>query len=725
MHPTETPRRSRPDRDFAPATSALDGGQGIQAARRAFRSDIQALRALAIGAVVLNHLWPTRFEGGYVGVDVFFVISGFLITSHLFNEVQRTGTVRLGAFYARRIRRLLPAALLVLAVSAAMVALFLPYPRWLRNAAELAASAAYVENWLLSALSVNYSAASDSASVAQHYWSLSVEEQFYLFWPLAILGALWLGMRIHGRSRPRAHLLLALGFIAAASLTASVVFTATAPAEAYFATYTRAWEFAIGGLIALAGQRLWVPRVAADLLSLAGFAAILVAIFAFDSSTPFPGTSALLPVLGTAAIIAAGTGRRRLMHSAVSATAPVQWLGGISYSLYLWHWPLIVIAPFALGSELSGPVRIGILAAALLLAWGTKRFVEDAGQSWRYWSGSVRRSVACMLAGMAIVIAAAGGLATGQAVRAQADSPTAPVADGPCDGPSALQNVSTCPSAFESPTSAVMTAKNEYFYTAPECGPLLDQLSYGDKRTTMRCDFSQGASNPKRVWLVGDSHAQQWQGAVYEIARKRGWLLTTSYYGGCPVADVAFQGFEAAWGARDAERCRRWSREVSTMIEAEAPDLIFTSMAARYQIVDDGSDRPPLEQFVEGLQTNWRRWVAAGSEVLVLADPPLNGKVRDPDCVLLNQANPVDCARPRSEAQPTDPLVVATQGLEQGGVRLIDLTDRFCDERNCYAVVGSVPVYYNADHLNLEYVRMLADDIDSMVDAEPLTADSG
>ena len=513
-----------------------------------FRVDIQALRAIAIAAVVLNHLWPSRFEGGYIGVDVFFVISGFLITGHLFAEVVRTGGVRLGAFYARRIRRLLPAALLVLLVSAILVAAFLPYPRWLRNAAEIAASASYVENWLLSSLAVNYSAASESASVAQHYWSLSVEEQFYLIWPLIMLAAVWAGGRWAMGRANRRWVFVSVVVVAVTSLVASIVFTAASPNQAYFVTFTRAWEFAAGGLIALAGARLRIPRPVADVVAVAGLAAVIWSVFAFDSTTPFPGSAALVPVLGTAAIIAAGTGNARLWHTAVSGSRPVQWLGGVSYSLYLWHWPLIVIVPFALGVEMSDPMRIAILVAALLLAWGTKRFVEDTGQRALWWARSTRRSMAGMVAGVLVIVLAAGALFVGFQIRSAADSPTAALAVGSCVGPRAMDGPAACPAPFGPASSTVMTAKNEYFYTPPECGPLLKDLSYGDKRTTRRCDFSGDDESPDEAWLVGDSHAQQWQGAVYDLARERHWVLTTSYYGGCPSADVAFLGFEGRVG---------------------------------------------------------------------------------------------------------------------------------------------------------------------------------
>ncbi|AZS36156.1 O-acetyltransferase OatA [Microbacterium lemovicicum] len=721
LDPASPPvRRPRAD---GPMTAPVTAAPPAAARPRApFRTDIQALRAVAIGAVVLNHLWPTVFTGGYVGVDVFFVISGFLITGHLWGELERTGRVRLGAFYSRRIRRLLPAALLVLTVAAALVALFLPYTRWARNAGEIAASAGYVENWFLSAMSVNYSALNDSASVAQHYWSLSVEEQFYLIWPLLLAGAvLWGGRRLSGASPRRRRAFTALAVVGVLSFAASVVFTAVTPAQAYFITFTRAWEFAVGGLIALGATLVRVSKPWAQTLSLAGAVAVVASVFLYDHETAFPGVAAALPALGTAAIIIAGTVTRPLWHTRLSAAAPVQWLGGVSYSLYLWHWPLIVVAPFALSMELRTPVKIGILAVALLLAWATKNLVEDPGQRWRWWSGSVRRAVGGMVAGILVVLLCAGALLVGSQLRGADDVPTAALPTGSCVGPDALAPGADCPDAFAAPASVEMTAKNEYFYTPPECGGFLDILSYGDKQTTTRCDF--GAGQPTAdVWLVGDSHAQQWQGAVFDLARERGWRVTTSYYGGCPAADVAFRGFREPWGQPDIDQCVRWSREVAGEIATERPQIVFTSMAAREQIVDDGSGSPEIDQFAAGLERDWTRWADAGSQVVALADPPLNGVVRSPDCLLLAGDDPVSCARPRAEAQPADPLVVAAQAIDRPDVRLIDLTDRFCDASLCYAAVGGLPVYYDADHLNLQFVRLLAPVIASTLDAGPAQA---
>ena len=217
------------------------------------------------------------------------------------------------------------------------------------------------------------------------------------------------------------------------------------------------------------------------------------------------------------------------------------------------------------------------------------------------------------------------------------------------------------------------------FYTPGECGEFLSLLTYGDLKTTHECDFSRGAEDPTRVWLIGDSHAQQWQGAVFDIAEKNGWIVDTSYYGGCPVADVEFIGFRSAWGAADVERCREWSRDLAETVTEDDPDLVITAMASRLQLVDDGTDRPQIDQMSHGLLDYWKRWNDAGIKVLALADPPFNAEVRSPDCVLHNADEPQSCARPRTEAHPADPMVVAGASAGSESISVLDLTDRFCD----------------------------------------------
>ncbi|HEX8865689.1 MAG TPA: acyltransferase family protein, partial [Lentzea sp.] len=516
------------------------------------------LRAIAVLAVVVNHFWPAALPGGYVGVDVFFVISGFLITSHLDREIVRTSRVRLGRFYARRVRRLLPAAFLVLAFSVVTAYLVLPFSRWVANAREAFAAAYYVENWLLAAESVNYSAQSQSASLVQHYWSLSVEEQFYLFWPLLLIGLFKLGRR--------RWVVIGVAVLGALSLGFSVYYTIVSPSQAYFITPVRVWEFAIGAGVALAASRLVLPRVAAGTWAFAGLAMIIATAFVYDHHTPFPGYLALIPAVGTSLVIVSGLRPGKQWHTVVTASWPVQFVGNISYSLYLWHWPVVLLAPFALSGlldkgELTTPWRLGLLVLCLLLAWATKVLVEDVGMSWGPLVRSSKLTFTGMVAGLAVVAVLAVQLQlTYERHVAQAERDVAAVVSSPCHGAGAMIASNGCADPFGPAEVTVMGPANEYWRRAPECAPE-EWISLGKyKHNIVTCDFSGGSAAAEKVWLVGDSHAQQWQPPIFEVARARKWLLRMSYLGACPVANVRISEFrDTPVTEQDADRCASWS----------------------------------------------------------------------------------------------------------------------------------------------------------------------
>ncbi|MPZ84854.1 MAG: acyltransferase family protein [Actinophytocola sp.] len=688
---TEQRRESGPPRTEAARTS------------RGFRTDIQALRAIAVLAVVVNHLWPGSLTGGYVGVDVFFVISGFLISSHLDREIVATGRVRLGRFYARRIRRLLPAAFLVLAFSLVAAYFLLPYPRWEAIAQESFASATYWENWLLAAKSVDYSAADAAASLVQHYWSLSVEEQFYLVWPLLLLGLFLV--------RRRSAQLIGIAVVGVGSLAFSVYYTQASPSEAYFVTPVRVWEFALGAIVALAGARLGLPRIAAGLASFAGLAMIIGSAAGYDHHTPFPGSLALVPTVGTALVIIAGQRPGRQWHTVVTASWPVQFVGNISYSLYLWHWPLILLAPFALkdvlrAGTLPTPYVFAVLGAALLLAFGSKYLVEDRGMALTRHTGA---TFTAMIAGLVAVSTVAYGLAwTYDRLVVQAEREVEVTAQRTvsCHGAQARIPANECREPFGPARVVDMGPANKYYENAPECRAL-DDYMVGSKKTTLVCDFSRGARSPEVVWLVGDSHAQQWQGPMFDLARERRWVLKLSYLGGCPFADIEFSGYHGPAPETNTRPCMEWTAKMADVIADDSPSAVVVSFYAREEFADDGTDRSQTEQYRAGLEPFWKKWTDAGARVAVLSDPPLNAEVRALDCASLNADDPAACAVDRRVAQPPDPLSEVASTSRNPEVSFVDLTNYFCDKRRCYTVVGNVVVYYDANHLNLEFSRSM------------------
>lgn len=709
------PRHAAPP--AAPVVPAAPAG------RSTFRGDIQALRALAVVAVVLNHLWPLRLTGGYVGVDVFFVISGFLITSHLNKEIAATGRVKLGAFYARRILRLLPAAFLVIGTSLVAVRVFLPYSQWTNNARELFASATYVENWVLAARSVDYSAQNEAATVAQHYWSLSVEEQFYLVWPLLLVGASWLARRYaqrHGR-----HVLpTVLGVVALASLAVCVVVTGSSPNQAYFVTPVRVWEFALGGLLAVVASRVAMGRAVAQVASVAGFLLIAGSCVAFGTGTAFPGWAALVPTLGAALVVLAGSAGHALAHERVTGLRPIQFLGDVSYSLYLWHWPLIVVAPFVLGHTLTTTAKIAIAVVALALAWLTKVLVEDPARQWRWARARTARAMVAMVAGIAVVGAASGALLVSADRHGQiaVEREEARASDD-CAGPRALANPS-CPDPFGPADDVAMSETNQYWNDAywneedlpgePTCVEEKSELPGGTPMNFQHCDHSGGDPDAPSIWLVGDSHVQEWERAVFVIAEERGWRVTLAYRGACPPAIVAYAEFRGdAVSPADATGCLDWTRGVQRAVLDDAPDLVLTAAFTREEKVDDGSGRSQDEQYRDGFHEMWQPWIDAGTRVVAIADPPLNAEVRDPECVALNPGDPLVCTVPRDVAAPPDPIVHAGHAVD--GADVVDLTNSFCDAATCYAVVGKVPVFYDPDHINGVYAQLLAPDLEAQL----------
>ncbi|MDD4867341.1 MAG: acyltransferase, partial [Mycobacterium sp.] len=364
-----------------------------------FRPDIEGLRAVAVVAVVVFHAGIPGITGGYVGVDVFFVISGFLITGLLWREVTTTDTVRLDRFYGARARRLLPAAATVGTATAIGAAILLPPLQARGVLVDGIAGALYVGNYRFAAQGTDYLAAG-LPSPFQHYWSLGVEEQFYLVWPVLMIGTAWLVRRLLPRCRDagapeQAPYALALGLIGAASLTAAILWTRASPSWAFFSLPTRAWELAVGGLVALTIPH-WrrLPLRTASIAGWGALALIALTCTQLNARTPYPGTAALLPVLSTALLIGAGcvTGGlgpgRLLCRPAMRAT------GRISYSWYLWHWPVLVLLPALLDKPASLPVRLAGIGLSAALAVITLHLVENPGR----FAAALRRSAKASLA---------------------------------------------------------------------------------------------------------------------------------------------------------------------------------------------------------------------------------------------------------------------------------------------------------------------------------------
>ncbi len=358
---------------------------------RTYRPQLDGIRAVAVLLVVAFHLGFGVFSGGFTGVDVFFVLSGYLISGLLLTEAAGTGGIRIVRFYARRARRLLPAAVLTLVFCVVMDKYTyspIDYPHLRRHAV---AAALYAANWDVASIDNGYFSTDTATSPLVHFWSLAVEEQFYIVWPwvFVLLATRWHGLRL------RAALGIVLAGIFLTSLIWSWVQTDLNGTWAYYSPLTRAWELAAGALLAVCAPALTrlSPRLAA-LASWVGVAGIAVSALLIDTGTPFPGVAALLPVSSTALVIVGGGVPHRTNARSVLGLRPFQWLGALSFSFYLWHWPLLVIPAQMQGAAMPLPANLLLLAVALVLSVLTYRTVENPVRRSRFLARRPRTSIA-------------------------------------------------------------------------------------------------------------------------------------------------------------------------------------------------------------------------------------------------------------------------------------------------------------------------------------------
>ncbi|SCE95741.1 acyltransferase family protein [Micromonospora mirobrigensis] len=672
-----------------------------------FRGDIEGLRAVAVLLVLLGHAGVPRLAGGFVGVDVFFVISGFLITGLLLKEHDRRGRISLTGFYARRAKRLLPAAATVLLATLALTWLLLPRTRWSATAWDVVASAGYAMNWRMAAESLDYATVGQAPSILQHFWSLAVEEQFYLLWPLVMILLGWIAR--HRRRRRDGLLLLGLAAIALPSFGWAL---ATAPTDpsAYYVTTTRLWELAVGAAVAVAaGRSSRVPRAVAAVLAWAGLVAIGASAALVDTASGFPGYAALGPTLGAAAVVGLGSVAGRAGPALLLGQLPLRAVGAISYSLYLWHWPLLVAAGAYLGDLAVGPA-LAVVGASFLPAVLTYRYVENP---LRRSPALTRRPLAALRLGVACTVGAAlSGLlfqllavpgtpgTVPSAIPVQAPAGPAASAPVPSWGAAALGS-----SPRDSPAGIPVDRVDSIFPDPLRVGedvPAAYQRCIVDQATVTarRCVFGDPAGRTT-VALVGDSHAYHWLPALDPAAKRNHWRIVLYAKATCPFveATVIFAG-------RPYETCTRWNASVRAALRGpDRPDLLLTSDAG-YLVVENGRTASSTMALSPKLRQTWRGMVDAGVPVVVLRDGPYHER-NIAECVAENRKRLTRCASPRSrlDSGGGPAQKKAAEGL--AGVHLIDLTDAICPADRCAPVIGGVLVYSDNNHVSATYMATM------------------
>jgi peptidoglycan/LPS O-acetylase OafA/YrhL len=686
----EKPTREQPTREKTQA--------------RGFRPDIQGMRALAVGMVVIYHLYPSLLTGGFAGVDVFFVISGFLITGHLLREYRKTGKVALLDFWGRRAKRLVPAAALVLTVTWVLSRLLLPATRLADTASQIRASALYYQNWQLAWNAVNYLKADSAASPVQHFWSLSVEEQFYLGWPLLFLLAALVALTA-GRTerqteqsieqrRARGHhtALLLAGAIVAGSLWYSVYYTNVNPAGAYFVTTTRIWELGLGGLLALlpAGLSRSIGRF--GLLGWAGLGLVIASAFVLSGTNAFPGYLALLPAGGAAVLILGGSAAGRFGPHRLMSARPMVFIGGISYSLYLWHWPLIVFYTARSGRAVTALSGAAIVLVAIALSWLTKVWVEDKVRTASLLSGHGWRSVSTALAAVvpvvlvSLYIAAEPGPWNGHL--------------GP-DYPGAAALASKTTRGKVTPAPVVPPPAQIKLPTYWQQGCLL-----GDSTNTPKeCVFGDTSHPVLTVALVGDSIAGDWFTPLQQIAVQRHWKLVTVLHAICPLTTAMMITSNGA----PYTACHAWGAAAVHDLETKIkPAVVITSGLPGLSTVKYPTGGAAAQAEIGlGMAQYWKQLEGHGISVVAIKESPSMG-LNVPECVAANPTAPKKCAVLKSKAIAPDlPTVYATKAAS-GTVPLIDMNSLICGRLKCQPVVGNVLVYQDNHHLTSTYTLTIA-----------------
>ena len=685
------------DRFPAIATIAQDSTTaqppvGIDPTKRRFFTDIAGLRGIAVLTVVLFHARVPFIDGGFIGVDIFFVISGFLITRILLREFEKTGTLSFKGFYARRCRRIIPAAALVIVVSIIGAALTMPLLKVFKQAIDLLAAAANLANWHFIAQKADYLAGAIDGSLATHFWSLSIEEQLYFVWPLTIfLAAIlvsrtalrrWLSMRV--------SVGIVVASVTAVSLYWAIVLTPTDPALAYMATYTRVWQFGAGALIAIIEPLLRTTGVMRKvlgpfgfLLGWAGLAGIVASCVVINAHTPYPGTAAMLPTFAATAVIAAGqiTGTGLPFVGWVLGLLPLRFLGRVSYAWYLWHWPAIVLFQSKTGIT-TWPALLAVSGVALLIATASTLFFEEPiinnAELKRNSSASISVGLTGVVLALTVTIIA-GVVSVNTASR-----------DTVANASLTYQSVF----GVERATMAGPVVPNPFQAYDDRPKPHECLIPVGDLTATRDCTFGQADGIP--VVLFGDSHADQWSEAVRSIGATHGWRVHQLTKAACPAQNLAPQPrLPDPYNKSD---CIEWRQNALREIEQIKPKIIIVSSLSTYV-----PDYDKAEQAWNDTLTALR---STGARLVYIADTPYPG-FQIADCMSGALDNWHKCDFGLNGFTRNEPILDQKARGEAPDITTISVNKLLCDGNTCFPARNKILFYRDDSHLTATAARVL------------------
>ncbi|RIJ71422.1 acyltransferase [Nakamurella silvestris] len=688
-----------------------------------FRADIQGMRALAVGLVVAAHAGVSSLAGGFTGVDIFFVLSGYLITGLLLADAAR-GRIDYARFYTRRALRIVPAATLVILTTGIASLYLLSRPQAVKVLTDGIWTSLFGANITFSRDGTDYFA-DDAVSPLRHFWSLSVEEQFYLVWP-ALLGLVLLlswGLARRGRPAaftdtvgpdaqalpapepaipaastpelstpapnpalsnpterqvPRVRIAVVLAVLGAVSLWISVSRTASDPTGAYFSTFARAWELIAGALAATCLP--WLRRLndpVRTALTWIGVAGIVLAAVTFDEQTPFPGSAALLPVLSTCALLVGGLGAPRWGANRLLSVRPLRFVGDISYSLYLWHWPLLVLGAAWVGEPLNGRQSLKLVVAAVVLSTVSYYLVENpARHSRRIWRGRPLRALVIWPLAVSAVVALS---LVGSSLTPPPPPPGLAIAADEAAGVSEVEE-------------AVLSARANA-QIPRNLDPAVDRIaadrvalgncSAYERTTSDICQFGDPAGS-QTVVMFGNSHATHWVPALTSVATDANWQFFPLVKEGCDYA--GFYGSDTD--------CQQWYQWVRAQLAEMKPDVIVINAythgkswrAGMLMVINDFG---PLT-----------------GRIVMLTDPP-GVKGNPADCLHWRRSTLGSCSSPEVEAKIADEVLEAEIAASTG-IELVNVRSWFCWDGTCPQVIGNRVVYADGGHLTATYSRHLA-----------------
>lgn len=631
-------------------------------AKLGYRRDIEGLRGLAVLLVILFHVRLPGFQGGFVGVDVFFVISGYLITRLLVDEIHSAGRIRILAFYARRARRLLPAA--ALTITATLVAswfLLSPLAQFQLARTALAATT-YWSNIRFAIEAGDYFGETLTADPLLHTWSLAVEEQFYLVWPALVAVAVLLGRRRRG------FLLGALSLVTLGSFVLSLWATGASAHWAFFGSPARAWEFGVGALASLAFMHVRDPMHRVGIvIGWIGLVGVVAAGVLASEASAWPGVGALLPTLGSVFVLVSGVMAPRSALQSLLASPPLQVLGRLSYTWYLWHWPALVLAEAAVG-PLSLPVRLAVATGSLGLSAITHQLVENPVR-FHPRLAAPGRALGAMLA---VTLVVAGGATAGMVIGSGNEQHQRYIAAASDRSPSVSDGCHVRTSATD----------------------LAEDCVYGD------------SGSGTVVVLVGDSHATMWFPAVERLALERGWRLLVHTKSSCPVAEVQVIRED---GTRYTE-CEVWREAVMKDVEQLEPSLVIATSFATYNSTDP-------EVWAAGLARALIRMDESAGTVVYVRDIP-QAPFEAPACLstMYVQAHEDTGACSFERHSGLAGHAWEADGIERAGISSIDLNTTICPGVRCSVEVDGMVIYRDSHHLTATYSASLAGELGASID---------